>query len=404
MKTICLIEILNGGHREAFMQLFAKSLIENGNNVICVMPNTNELKNWVESNHPSFAKKIHYFDIKYPIDNTTKFSRWNMVKRFISIWRNYKIVLHKIEKQLDTKIDFVFWNCLDAFICNYLPGTIIDFLFPYKWSGLYFHPTIFRLNPKYLKNKTTFRDLDSVLLAKNCVALTIHDEGILEGLQYRINKKTILFPEIADSTPSNSKHPLAKKIKEKANGRIIIGIIGLEPYKGTLSLIRITAIADPSKFFFAFTGVYKNEFILNLPENEQKENTDFMQNLPINCIWETGSLQEGEEYNSVFCSFDIVYIMYKNFYSSSNRLTKAAIFHKLVLGNNYGCVGDDIPRYNLGETADENNIEEQYQKLEILRNRILANDFPYEQWKIYAEKHSTDRLKEKFAKLLNLVS
>ena len=128
-----------------------------------------------------------------------------------------------------------------------------------------------------------------------------------------------------------------------------------------------------------------------------------MQNLPENCIWQTGILQEGEEYNSIFCSFDIAYIMYKNFYSSSNRLTKAAIFERLVLGNNYGCVGDDIPKYNLGETADEDDIEEQHQKLEILRDKIINNNLPFKQWKIYSEKHSADRLKEKFEELLNLV-
>jgi hypothetical protein len=105
----------------------------------------------------------------------------------------------------------------------------------------------------------------------------------------------------------------------------------------------------------------------------------------------------------VFCSFDIIHIVYKDFYSSSNRLTKAAIFGKLVLANDYGCVGDDVPKYDLGETTSEDNVEEQNQKIELLRERILHNRLPVQNWKIYAEKHSTERLKEKFEEILNLV-
>lgn len=403
MKITCLIDILNGGHREAFMQQFSEALLEGGNIVICIMPNTSIIEQWIKNNHPEFENKIHYYNIKYPINTNNNLGRWGLVKRFISIWKMYTFEIKIIEKKINTKIDFVFYNNIDAFMCNFLPGFVVDIIFPYKWSGLYFHPYNFRKFPDYLKKKTKFSDIDSVFLAKNCVAITIHDEGILDGFQYRLNKKVLLFPETADATPPNSSQLLAKKIKEKANGRTIVGIIGLEPYKGSYALMELVKKADSNKFFFAFTGVYKDDYIKNLSADRQKEYNDFMQNLPENCIWQTGVLKEGEEYNSVFCSFDIVYIMYKNFYSSSNRLTKAAIFNKLVLGNNYGCVGDDIPTYNLGETADEDDIEEQYQKLEILRNKIINNDLPYEQWKIYATKHSTERLKERFEELLSLI-
>lgn len=403
MKTVCLVEVSNGGHREAFMQLFVKALAETGNAVICVMPDFSEVKSWVENNYPEFKSKIHYFSIHYPHDNTTKFSRLGVLKRAVAVWKFYKKEIQNIEKLSDSKIDLVFWNCLDGYVFNYFPSFISDLIFPYKWSGLYFHPNHLRINPELLNKSTRKFDIDNCLQADHCVAVTVHDEGVLTGFQNRIHKKVILFPEIADATAPVKTHALATLIKEKAKDRIIVGIIGLEPYKGALTLMRLVKIADPSKFFFAFTGYFLDSFLKNLTAEEKNEYLFFQNNLPENCIWATGGFKEGADYNSVFCSFDIINIVYKNFYSSSNRLTKAAIFHKLVLGNNYGCVGDDIPKYNLGETADENNIEEQYQKLEILRNQILAKDFPYEQWKIYAEKHSTERLKEKFEELLNLI-
>jgi hypothetical protein len=403
LKAIALIDLYSGGHRNAFMCLFAKACLENNVKVFCFYPQSNEIKDWIEINAKGYLDRIIFIDYQPIFGSFTKLGRFNTALSILTYWKNCALLLKKTEIQYQIKIDLVYFNWLDSQMANYLPPSLLDFIFSYKWSGLYFHPNIFRITPKYLEKKATFRDVDSVFLSKKCVAITLHDEGIIEKYQNRINKKTLLFPEIADNTAPNSNNFLARKIKDKANGRTIIGIIGLEPYKGTLSLIRLVKIADASKYFFAFTGVFNEDFLISSTKHEQNEIKDFIKNVPENCIWQTGSLQEGEEYNSIFCSFDIVYIIYKNFFSSSNRLTKAAIFNRLVLANNNGCVGDDVPKYNLGETADENDIKAQYQKLEILREQILAKDFPYNQWKIYAEKHGTERLKEKFEELLNLV-
>lgn len=385
------------------MCLFTKACLENNAKVICIYPNSKEIKNWLEANTNLLLDNIIFIDFDPVFKKYNSFGRLNDAISKLAYWKYCASVLQTIEKDYNINIDLVYFNWIDSQISNYLPSNILNFIFPYKWSGLYFHPVIFRLKPTFLNKKATFRDIDSAFLSNNCVAITIHDEGILEKYQNRIQKKTILFPEIADDTPPNLHLPLPQKIKTLAKDRIIIGLIGLEPYKGTLNLIRLVKIADSSEYFFAFTGIYLDSFLDKLNEEDKKEYIDFVNNLPENCLWQTGGLKEGEEYNSVFCSFDIIHIVYKNFYSSSNRLTKAAIFNKLVLASDNGCVGDDVPRYNLGEVANENNIEEQYQKLEILRNKIINKDFPYEQWKIYADKHSTNRLKEKFAELLSLV-
>ena len=403
MKTIVLIESCAGGHRKAFMCLFAQACLQNGAKVICLYPEVDEIKEWILIHAKEYINNVTFINYRLSFKTFKNFGRFNNAFSVLNYWKSCAKFLQNIEKENSVKIDLVYFNWIDSQMANYLPASILDLVFTYKWSGLYFHPSIFRTQPKFLDKNVSFKDIDSIFTSKNCVAVTLHDEGISKKYQNRTEKKVILFPEIADDTLPNPTHPFPKLVKEKAQNRTIIGIIGLEPYKGALSLIRLTAIANPEKFFFAFTGVYNKEYILNLSENEQQEYLNFIGNLPENCLWQTGVLQEGEDYNSVFNSFDIIHIIYKNFYSSSNRLTKAAIFNKLVLANNNGCVGDDVPIYNLGETADENNIDEQLQKMEILRKRILTGNLPYEQWKIYAEKHSTERLKEKFEELLNLV-
>lgn len=403
LKTIALLDLYTGGHRDAFMCLFTKACLENNAKVICIYPNSQIIKDWLLANAEIPLDNIIFIDFT-PIHKSYKsFGRFNNALSVLAYWKFCSSFLRKIEIENNVKIDIVYFNWLDSQMANYLPASILDYIFPYKWSGLYFHPVIFRRKLEYLNNKVSFKDVDSIYSSKNCVAVTIHDEGILEKYKNRINKKTILFPEIADAAPPNPVLPLSIKIKNQANGRIIVGLIGLEPYKGTLNLIRLARMADTSKFFFAFTGYYQDSYLDTLSENDKKEYLNFVSNLPENCLWQTGGLKEGEEYNSVFCSFDIIHIVYKDFYSSSNRLTKAAIFNKLVLASDNGCVGDDVPKYKLGEIANQDNVLEQYEKLQILRNKILAKDFPYDQWKIYAEKHSTNRLREKFEELFTLI-
>lgn len=403
MKTIALLDLTSGGHKDAFMCLFSKACLQLDTKVICLYPDIAQIKNWIDIHMPQYASNIIYVEYNAVYKEFKRFGRFNNILSVLRYWKNCAQVLKAVEERYELKINLVYFNWIDSQMTNNIPAKVLDFIFPYKWSGLYFHPIMFRTSAELLERKATFRDIDSIFLSKNCIAVTIHDEGILERYQKRINKKVLLFPEIADATPANMEIPLAKLIREKAKGRIVIGTIGLEYHKGCTALIRLCNIADPDKFFFAFTGLFNQQQLVHFPPEEQKEVIDFMNNLPSHAVWQTGVLQEGEEYNSVFCSFDIIHIIYKNFYSSSNRLTKAAIFHRLVLASDNGCIGDDVPKYQLGEVADDNETAEQYKKIEALRDKIIAHNLPLEQWKIYSEKHSTDRLKDKFQELLNLV-
>ena len=113
-------------------------------------------------------------------------------------------------------------------------------------------------------------------------------------------------------------------------------------------------------------------------------------------------LKDEQDYNAIFNTFDIVYMVYREHFTSSNRLTKAAVFNKLVLASNKHFVGENVTNYNLGEIAASENINEQLDKLELLRNKIIHQDFPTEQWKLYAEKNSEKLLTEKFAEIIKL--
>src|SRR5206468_1653958 len=136
-------------------------------------------------------------------------------------------------------------------------------------------------------------------------------------------------------------------IKENANGRIVVGMIGCEKHKGTLTMMRMARYADPSKYYFAFLGILPQQ---TYSKNEWLEVEDFIASAKENCYFYFHPIPEGAAYNAVFSAIDIPFLVYEHFISSSNRLTKAAIFKKLVLASDNFCVGDDVRKYELGAT------------------------------------------------------
>jgi hypothetical protein len=405
MKTVVLIDMLSGGHRDAFMRFFARTCLQLDCRVLCIFPDTKLIRPWIDAHCPEHSQHISYTDFFTPARNYAAFGKLNDAMKALHYWRKITAVMKASLEQYHLKPDFVFFNCIDYFLGNYLPGMLIDRIFPYKWAGLYFHPAAFRIHPEYLGKRATFRDVDSIFLSRHCVAIALHDEGIISKYEKRTGKRVLLFPEMADTTPPEPHNKMAAEIQQRANGRIVIGSIGLEPHKGSYEFMRLAKMADPAKYFFAFTGMWARDdwkpFFGNAEQAE--EFFAFERSVPENVYWQTGPLREGAEYNAVFCAFDIIWLIYKRFYSSSNRLTKAANFERLVLGSDKGCVGEDIPAYSLGETAEEGNVMQQLQQLEKLRDKVLRKDFPFQQWRAYAAKHSVEALKEKFVELLNLV-
>ena len=141
----------------------------------------------------------------------------------IKLWQRFNSILKRAEKQHHIKIDLVFFNWLDSLLTNNLHPIFIDFIFRYKWAGIYFHPQVLRFHPELLKEKTSFSHVDIGLTSKNCIAVGLHDEGIIEGQSFRINnKKVLLFPEIADDTPPNFQQKIYAEIKQKAKDRTIV--------------------------------------------------------------------------------------------------------------------------------------------------------------------------------------
>lgn len=404
MKTIAIIDNSDGGHRLYHMQQFVKAISSLNYKVVCIFPNVNEVNTWMQKNEPLLNKNNIYVEYNIELKPVTLFFSYiNDVLTALNFWISYKTVLKKIEKQHHLKIDLFFLNNVDVFLSCFLHPKIHRLFFSYKWSGFYIHTRYMRMYKDIEKRKTRLSDIDYLFTGKNCTGVAVADEGIAKGMQYRIDKKVIALPDFTDTILPIENPTLVAEIKTKANGRIIIGMIGLETHKGIIDMARLAIKADSSLYYFVFCGYYDETYLAYCENDEERDFfVSFQNNLPENCLWNIRYLKDEQEYNAIFNTFDIIYMVYKNHYTSSNRLTKAAVFHKLVLAQNVHCVGENVTKYNLGETAMSGNIEEQLQQLEKLRNRLMENDFPTEQWKIYAEKNNEKMLPQKLAEIINL--
>lgn len=393
-KTIALVDPLHVGHHLAFMRLFASSILNIDYKVVILYPKPSEISTWLQENLPNSRNDFSVFEYDWTGKDYHHLGQLNGAFSALNRWFKLCKQLKKIEKQTGNKIDFVFFAWLDSYLANYLHPKLLNLAFPYQWSGLYFHPRHLRYYPNKLNDHPSLSEIDIALTSSRCKNIAIHDEGIIPLFNKRAQKPVILFPEIADDSAPDPDYLPAQEIRKKSKQRTVVGITGiLDKMKGLITLVKVAKDADQHRFFFVFAGpVRLNDY----QEKERQEIQDFIDSNPENCHFELEYIQEGGHFNAILNALDIVYLVYDNFASSSNRLTKAAIFQKYVLAQDRFCVGEDTQKYNLGETVEEGNINQTLKALDILEKRIKNEPFPVQQFEIYRDKHSVKALDDVF--------
>ncbi|MDJ1491955.1 hypothetical protein QNI19_03360 [Cytophagaceae bacterium DM2B3-1] len=399
MKIIALVDPLWGGHHTAYLRIFSETLINKGYTVWCFKPVEETLEKWIADVHPEWTEdQISTFNYSLPDKTFTSLKRFNEPASTLFRWRHLHNAIRQAEKKYRKKVSHVFIAWVDSYLSGYLVPFLLDIVFPYYWSGLYFHPRHLRTSVNRLKPTPSPSDIDIALSAKKCISIAIHDEGILEMFKQRTKKNVVLFPEIADATPADKNDKIAQQIQKKANGRVVIGAIGLHRHQGLLTLLRVAKNASSERFFFVFAGQFTPS---HFPDDELNEIYSVFNNLPENFFVYLDRLNEGSQYNAVFSALDIPFLVYDNFTSSSNRLTKAAIFQKYVLAQETFCVGEDVKKYHLGETVEAGNVNQCIKAIDVLYHKIKNEPLPTDIFETYSQLHSVERLGERFDALLN---
>ena len=327
MKTIVLIELFWTGHHPTYLKLFTATLLKLGCRVQVLCPEPGELHDWIADN---CKEKISFLEVyEYRKPELSQFPQGRILSAIMMLkrWKTAAKAVKKIAADAHTIPDLVFFTYLDVYLNKFIPYQLIDRIFTFKWSGLYFAPyqlrlpvtqkdILFRLNPL---------DRDSVFKAKHCHAVTVLDEGVISKLQAKLKGKSVIsFPDFADVSSPDYDYEVANLVKEKAGSRTVIGLLGhIDKRKGLLTLMEVAEKTADKNYFFVVAGKFIES---SFTKQELGIISRYRNSNPTNCFFHLEFIPDEPSFNALVACCDIIFAAYERFYYSSNLLTKAAYF------------------------------------------------------------------------------
>lgn len=399
MKTIALVDTLWGGHHPTYLKFFAKTLLDLGNEVISLCPEPEEMNLWIASHCPELASNFHSFELHEP--SPSEFSGRRLQARAMAVarWQQAAQSIQEISSKLGKAPDITFFAWLDTYL-GLIPA-ITDTIFPYPWSGLYFQPGYLRIPPKFRWMRHGILNPLSVLKSCHCPVVAVLDEGIADKLQQKLNKPVVVLTDITDESPPDMSFEIAQKIRAKAAGRKIIGLLGsLDKRKGTLTLLEVSRQAS-DRWFFVFAGRLA-EPAFTAAELARIE--EIVKANPDNCFFYLNSIPDGSRFNAVVQVCDVLYAAYENFPYSSNILTKGAIFQKPVIASKNYCMGERVEKFNLGYGIEGGSVSQCVSILERFHEELSTGNLSIQpDFEGYRHLHSIEQLISAFQKILEFV-
>ena len=399
MKTIALVDTLWGGHHPTYLKFFAKTLLELGHEVISLCPEPEEMNLWIANHCPELANNFHSFELHEP--PPSQFSGRRLRERAMAVarWQRVAQSIQEISSKLGKAPDITFFAWLDTYL-GLIPA-ITDTIFPYPWSGLYFQPGYLRIPPKFRWMRHGILNPLSVLKSSHCPVVAVLDEGIADKLQQKLNKPVVTFPDITDESAPDINFEIAQKIRAKAAGRKIVGLLGsLDKRKGTLTLLEVSQQVS-GRWFFVFAGRLAEPAFTAA---ELAKIGEIVKANPDNCFFYLNSIPDGSRFNAVVQVCDVLYAAYENFPYSSNILTKAAIFEKPVIASKNYCMGERVEQFSLGYGIEEGSVSQCVSILERFHEELSTGSLSIQpDFEGYRHRHSIEQLRAVFQKVLEFV-
>ncbi len=344
---IALADPLWIGHRETYFREFVLSLNRVGADVIALCPEPRKLDSLgLESSR--LHTGVLTEPSRLPLLNRLHQDPINTHLR----WRRLGDALLQVEQQVGRHADFLFLPWLDSYLRASMPEKLTLAPMQTPWAGLYFRPN--HLMDERISFLQAAAKGDALLRSQTCRAVATLDETLRPALEQVSHKPVILFPDITDESAPDPNTPFAKQIREKAAGRQVIGLIGMEPRKGVVTMLRAADIArdqgQPWLFVLAGTAClpmypeaerrFIEEHITRSQDDAAGSNVLFPH--------EFNPIPDGPAFNGVMDSFDVLFVAYHDFLGSSNVLTKSSILKKPVVSTDLGCIAHRTKAYDLG--------------------------------------------------------
>ncbi len=401
-KTIALVDPLWVGHHPMYFSQFTAAFLRLGAFVIGLCPNPAEAFNGARaaamgnvaeidkrlSTHHLPGGKRSWFQGRFEGDPLRTYQRW---KRCAD-------KLFEAEQETGRRVDLVFFPYLDSYL-RFLPFPAVPHLtIDRPWSGLYLRNHHHKETASPKKMLRMLAKGDALIRSPLCRGIGVLDERFITPMESYTGKVVHGFPDVTDSTLPPKPYVLAEEILRKAEGRKVIGLIGLERRKGMLNLLRVAEKARELRlpWYFVCAGRYESPEY-SPEEQELVESTarrieaGEIDNLHFNP--DAGRIPEESDFNSIFSTFDVAWAAYESFEGSSGALGKAAAFDIPCIATTGECIGHRVEGYRTGLTIPEGDSARALEAIErILNGKDWRGEPLVPDHKRFREDHGLSRL------------
>ena len=393
-KHIVVVDGLWAGHHPTYIKVFAKLLVDAGYQVTVLCPEPREVESWVRYASTAEAERFTGHVFSEQVNTLLGYMPSRLRNAFQSLdrWRQIAQTVRSV-CSVHGNPDLVFFAWLDSYLTGYLPVTLIDRLFPFAWSGLYFHPRHLRVSGGEGKPRTGWFALPDQFLARSkwATSVAVLDSGVLNVMRDRLSSKPVVtLPDFTDEVPPSEHSPLVAEIRAKARGRKIIGLLGgLERRKGLLTLIRIAGRSTKPDWYFVFAGVLREE---TFSGRDLAEVQTFFSAQREDSFFHLNRIPDDAQFNAIVKACDVIFAVYEDFPHSSNLITKAALFGKSILVSRGGYMEEVVRSYGLGECVSAGDVQSVSSALCRLIN-LSGSDDRKSNARQYAQEQSQERLR-----------
>jgi hypothetical protein len=390
---VVLVESHLAGHRPTYLYVYSRILLELGHRVSIVCAEEAQCRGFLVGEKG--LASITIYPMGAGLNERSLFSSFDFYPKYL-LWKRLKVALATMGT-----IDFIYFMYFDDFIFDfserwlrnqrisrmfsrflnkiYLPR-FVNRCVAVPWSGILVHPEF----SKWKEYRYFFK-------APSNASICLLDETYEFPFEV---KRRFNIPDITDEVDSPTKNSLADAVLEKAKGRKVISLLGsLEKRKGILPLIDVIKNVDPEKYFFLIAG----KLDVTFASYELRRLSDLKVNQENSyCIYD--GIPSENDFNSLVEISDIIYLVYIDFFHSSNLLTKASLFKKPVLVSQGTCMGKRVELFHTGIVVPECNAKV---ILHAIDNFDTLFDVSKAAYSTYFSLHSIAHLKESLMLILN---
>jgi glycosyltransferase involved in cell wall biosynthesis len=379
------------------LQHYALFLLATGYHVTVFCARPDIVTEWIRNRDSGLLERFSGRSFEAEFRPLKRLFVFDLPVRCLRLWLTTARALKRAVKQDARRYDFVFFTWIDSYLAPLVHPVLIDFIFPFRWGGIYFHPGHLRAKHRLHLLRRGILRFDLGLRSRHCRAIALLDEGVLAKVKRLFPDKTcMVFADFIDDAKPDMTHPLIAEILAKANGRKIISLIGsLERRKGTLTFLRGATACSPEAYFFVLAGQLSKD---NFTEAEKARLNEASTRPNYFCYYHW--IPNENIYNAIIAISDALYLAYEQNYHSSNTITKAAFYRKPVIASDIGCVAERVKRYHLGICIREGDVAACTRALRsIVEKRQCGDASPDFEGLFY--QHSVPLLKTQVQTLLN---